>query len=291
MRYPDIGTPAGLAEIRATDYSAQRPRTQPVEDRIIPGPAGDLRLHIIRPDGPLKAVMLSVHGGGWCIGAPEDDDGINDHYARHLGIVTVAVGYRLAPEHPYPAAVEDCVAAARWLGQYAEREFGTGRLLLHGASAGSHLATQTLLHLRDNDPGIHARIAAASLVYGIYDISGTPSQRYATPHTLVLPSQWLQAFTAHTFPGRTENALRHPSISPLYADLKGLPPALFTVGDLDPLLDDSLFLAARWRAAGNRADTEVWQHAPHGFNNLAPKTGAAVLDRITAWLSDQLAAD
>jgi acetyl esterase len=290
MAHPDVSTAEGLAALRSTDFTAHRAVTHPVADRIIPGPAGELRLRVIRPAGPLRAVLFDIHGGGWSIGTPEETDGINNHHATALGIATVSVDYRLAPEHPYPAALDDCVAGARWLGEHADAEFGTGTLLIQGASAGGHLAAQTLLRLRDDSPGILARFAAASLVFGVYDLGRTPSQRAATADTLVLPDPWLRAFSTNAFGDLDPESLRDPAISPLYADLTGLPPALFTVGDLDPLLDDSLFMAARWRAAGNHTDLDVWPQCVHGFINMAPKTGAATLDRISSWLGSRLAA-
>lgn len=288
MEHPDAGTAEGLAVLRATDFAAHRTTSRPAEDRTIPGPAGDLRLRVIRPDGPPQAVLVDVHGGGWSIGSPEEDDGINDHHATRLRLATVSVDYRLAPENPYPAALDDCVAAARWVGEHAVEEFGTGTLLLRGASSGGHLAAQTLLRLRAEHPDVFAMFAAVSLVYGIYDLGMTPSGRAATGDTLVLPDHWLKAFSRNSFGDLDPESLRDPAISPLYADLTGLPPALFTVGDLDPLLDDSLFMAARWRSAGNTADLDVWPQGVHGFDTMAPKTGMAVLDRVSSWFAAQL---
>ncbi|WP_405976439.1 alpha/beta hydrolase [Streptomyces sp. NBC_00988] len=102
----------------------------------------------------------------------------------------------------------------------------------------------------------------------------SPSRRFADHATLVLPSHWVRGFVAHAFPGLDDEQLRDPSRSPLFAKLDSLPPALFTVGTLDPLLDDSLFMSARWQVAGSRADLDVWPHGVHGFNNMAPGPAA-----------------
>jgi dienelactone hydrolase len=262
MPHPDPTTPDGLAQLRQAAFAPSVEMVNQVTKQVIAGPGGDLRLHVIRPSGPVKAVLLDIHGGG-----------------------------RLAPENPYPAGLEDCVAAARWLHEHVESEFGTGTLLIAGYSAGANLAALTLLRLRDENPEIFARITAANLVYGSYDIGQTPSQRHADENTLVLTADWLVGFGTCTFPGLEDpEARRDPSISPLYADLTGMPPALFTVGSLDPLLDDSLFMAARWTAAGSHADLDVWQDCPHGFNNMAPVTGRAAMERIADWMKNQLAA-
>ncbi|MFJ4633994.1 alpha/beta hydrolase [Streptomyces sp. NPDC088847] len=290
MQYPDVTTSEGLAMIRGMDYALSRDLNQSVSERTIPGPGGDLKLRIIRPEGPIKAVMIDIHGGGWCLGTPQEDDWINDYYAEHSQIASVSVDYRLAPEDPFPAPVEDCVAGALWVAQNAVAEFGTDRLLLHGASAGGHLAAVTLLRLRDEYPEVAERIAAVSLVYGSYDVSGVPSRRQADHNTLVLPVHWINGFVDNAFPGLDGEQRRDPSISPLFAKLDNLPPALFTVGSLDPLLDDSLFMSARWQAAGNHADLDVWPNGVHGFNNMAPKTGHAVVERISSWFTARLSA-
>jgi acetyl esterase/lipase len=289
LPHPNPATKDGLAELRQMAFAPSVEMANQVTNEVIARPGGDLRLHIIRPAGPVKAVLLDIHGGGWSIGTPEENDWFNDLFASTCHIAVVSVDYRLAPENPYPAGLEDCVAAAQWLDEHVEAEFGTDRLLVAGYSAGAHLAAQTLLRLRDQDPAAFARFAAANLVYGPYDISQTPSQRYADDDTLILTRDWLTGFLNNTFAGDPE-ARRDPSVSPLYADLTGMPPALFTVGTLDPLLDDSLFMAARWTAAGSHADLDVWQDAVHGFNYMAPKTGRAAMERIADWMKNRLGA-
>ncbi|MFD5142937.1 alpha/beta hydrolase [Streptomyces sp. NPDC058401] len=290
MQYPDVTTAEGLAAVRSADFAPSSDLKHAVSERTIPGPGGDLTLRIIRPEGPVKAVVIGIHGGGWCIGTPQQDDWINDHYAEHAQVATVSIDYRLAPEHPVPAPVDDCVAGALWVARNAAAEFGTDRLLLHGASAGGHLAALTLLRLRDEHPEVAERIAAVSLLYGAYDISGTPSQRLADRTTPVLPEHWLRGFLDNAFPGLDAEQRRDPYLSPLFAKLDDLPPALFTVGSLDPLLDDSLFMAARWQAAGNHADLDVWPDGVHGFNTMAPGTGHAVAERIASWFTTRLSA-
>jgi len=124
----------------------------------------------------------------------------------------------------------------------------------------------TLLRLRDSDSvGGPAGFLGANLVFGAYDLGGTPSQRRWGDRNLILSGPIVDWFLDCFLPGTSPEERRDPAISPLYADLTGLPPALFVVGDLDPLLDDSLFTAARWRAAGNDADLAVFPESIHAF--------------------------
>ena len=238
-------------------------------------------VRVFEPDDPPAAVYLEIHGGGWIIGSAAAGDAANAALARECGIVVAAIDYRLAPEHPHPAAADDCAAVARWMVGAAEELFGTGRLLIGGASAGATLAALTLLRMRDEGAG--DRFAGANLAYGQYDVSFTPSQRLADA-TPLLDRAYLEASRPLVFPGRGPEELRAPDVSPLYADLRGMPPALFTIGALDPFLDDSLFMSARWRAAGGDADLHVYPESPHGFDLLPTAMAAEARRRMTAFL-------
>ncbi|MFV2000875.1 MAG: alpha/beta hydrolase, partial [Acidimicrobiia bacterium] len=217
----------------------------------IDGPADDLDLRIIEV-GEASGVYLHIHGGGWVLGAADLSDVGNEAMARAAGVTTASVEYRLAPEHPYPAAVDDCVAAARWLIENGESVFGTNRFMIGGESSGANLAASTLLRTRD-ELG-YSGWAAANLVYGAYFVPGTPSVRQWTAKGLVLEPETMQWF-AEQYEEGTDVAMDDPYFSPLYGELHDMPPALFTVGTWDPLLDDTLFMANRWLVAGN--DTEL----------------------------------
>ena len=243
------------------------------EERRIRGPAGELLLRIFAPRDP-RAVYLDLHGGGFFMGSARMDDRPNASLARSAGVATVSVEYRLAPEHPFPAAPDDCEAAALWLALHAKREFATDRLLIGGASAGASLAVTTLVRLRDRSGAARA-FAGANLVFGVYDLAGTPSQQRAG-----VPS-----YRDLYLPGRSAEERRRPDVSPLYADLAGLPPALFTVGGADPLLDDSLFLALRWAAAGNEAELALYPESLHGFTLFPTAMARAANARIEAWVA------
>jgi len=244
--------------------------------RKIPGPAGEIGVRVIAPDEP-RGVYLHFHGGGWALGAAHHQDVPNQRIAQATGLAVVSVDYRLAPEDPYPAGPDDCEAAALWLVEHAQREFGTKRLVIGGESAGAHLSVATLLRLRDRH-GL-APFAAANLLFGAYDLSLTPSARRWGERNVVLSTPIIEWCIQHFVP---EPLRRHPDVSPLYADLAGLPPALLTVGTDDPLLDDSLFLHARWLAAGNQARLSVWPGGIHGFNAfpipIAEKSNAEIAE-------------
>jgi acetyl esterase len=287
MPHPDPRTPEGLVELRALIAPPQRSPELTPTDVVVDGPGGDLRLHMFVPEAPARGVMIRIHGGGWVGGAPEDDDALNDHICRTCQVAIVSPEYRLAPENGVTILdeIEDCLAAARWAHESSSR-FGTRRMMIAGTSGGAHLAAATLLRLRDAHDPAFASIIGAHFDSGVYDVSGTPSQRLATDDTLIVTRMWLEAFRELAFPGRDPEMLRDAAVSPLYADLSGLPPAMFVVGLLDPLLDDSLFMASRWQAAGNQATVETWPAGAHTFMNMGTPLAEAALARTAAWISE-----
>jgi acetyl esterase len=234
----------------------------------IEGPAGPLSLRVIDPPQASHGVFLHIHGGGWTLGENDMQDPRLSRLAHETGLTVVSVGYRLAPENPYPAGPDDCEAAALWLlGDEGRATLGGGPLAIGGDSAGGHLAAVTLVRLRDRH-GLTGAFAAAVFQYGAFDLSMTPSQRLWGERNLVLSGPIIRWFADQFLPGYERERRRDPDISPLFADLAGMPPAIFTVGTEDPLLDDSLFMEARWRAAGAVAELRIWPEAPHGFLSL-----------------------
>jgi acetyl esterase len=256
-------------------------------DRMIDGPTGPLRLRTFTPEHA-QGVLFHIHGGAWMAGTPEMMDSLHEVIAETCNVAVVSVDYRLAPEHPYPAGPDDCEAAACWLAEHAADEFGTDRLLIAGESAGAHLAAVTLLRMKRKD-GSAARFLGANLMFGAYDLSRTPSQRGVAiePGTDILDGT---GFPLDLFlPELSSEQRRDPDISPLYADLRGMPPALFSVGTNDHLLDDSLFMAARWEVAGNRTELLVYPDTPHGCIAL-PSVAAHFFPRLFAFYDECLAA-
>lgn len=249
-------------------------RVEAAVNRSIRVGTGDLVTRVFVPD-TVDAVYLHVHGGGWVFGSIWEQDLMLWSIARHAGVAVVSVGYRLAPEHPFPQPVEDVDAALGWLIAHAESEFGTDRLLVGGESAGAHLAVSALLRLRDRGIDVPSRVVGAQLSYGIYDLGMTESQRTWGDRFLVLSTPYLSWLYDVFLPDVPADRRRDPRYSPLYADVAGLPPALFTIGTLDPLLDDSLLMAERWSAAGNITELAVYPEAPHGFNAMPTEMGRA----------------
>ncbi len=256
-------------------------RLDEVEDRSIPGPAGNVPLRVYIPENP-KGVYLHIHGGGFMLGRAYHSDEPCFRIAKTCQVAFVSVDYRLAPENPFPAGLDDCETAAAWLAHHMASEFGTDRLLIGGESAGATLSVATMIRMRDKHG--YRRFAGANLVYGAYDLSGTPSARnWGEEKKFVLTSRTMEWFHENYAP---RGQWRDPLVSPLYADLRSLPRALFTIGTLDPLLDDSLFMAARWAASGNKADLAVYPGGVHAFNLfpivLAEKANKRILNFIKA---------
>lgn len=233
-----------------------RARTIPITGRD----GNEIKLRVIAPQ-TVRGVYLHIHGGGWVLGSAEQQDPMLERLADAAGLAVVSVEYRLAPEHPYPAGPDDCEFAAAWLIKNAKAEFGTDVLAIGGESAGGHLSAVTLLRMRDRYGFTGFR--GANLVYGAFDLSMTPSQRAFGDRRLVLRTIDMVQFYNAFLPTVTDR--RVPDISPLYADLKGLCPALFTVGTQDALLDDTLFMHGRWIAAGNEAELAIFPGGAHGF--------------------------
>ena len=242
----------------------------------IDGPAGRVPLRIIAPDAKATGAFLHLHGGGWAFGDNDLQDVRLKRLARETGLTVVSVGYRLAPEHPYPAAPDDCEAAALWLLEHGTEVSGGRALGIGGDSAGAHLAAVTLVRLRARH-GLANAFGAAVFQYGGFDLSMTPSQRLWGPRNLVLSGPIINWFGDQFLPNHDREQRRDPDISPLFADLSGLAPAVFTVGTQDPLLDDTLFMEARWRTAGNPTELRVWPEAPHGFIALPIAVADAAL--------------
>jgi acetyl esterase len=228
-------------------------------------------VRVFRPQDRPRGVYLHLPGGGFYLGSAPQDDERNQRLADALGIAVVAVDYRLAPEDPWPAAPDDAETAARWLIEHAEERFGTTRLAIGGFSAGATLATTTLFRLRDHP------FTGAVLQFGTYDLSGlTPAGR------LIADEYFIEAYAGRA-PDRT-----NPDISPVYGDLRGLPPLLVVVGALDVLLEDNLAMAARVVAAGGQVDLRVYPEAQHGFTNRSTTIARQARHDIERWLADRL---
>jgi acetyl esterase len=262
---------------------APRPRLDQARDRTVVSSAGPVSVRVLVPER-VTGVYLHLHGGGHTLGSAAANDGALWTLACRTSMATVSVDYRLAPEHPYPAAPDDAERAALWLAEQGSAEFGTQRRVIGGESAGAHLAVVALLRLRDRH-GASDPYRAAYLNSGSYDMSMTPSARNFGDRPLLVNTPLLAWFRQQFLPGRSGEELRDPDISPLYADLTGMPSARFVAGTQDHALDDALFMAARWRAAGSAARLEVVAEAIHGFTLFPITIAQRELEQQYSFLS------
>ncbi|MGI4955718.1 MAG: alpha/beta hydrolase [Janthinobacterium lividum] len=243
-------------------------------------------VRILRPDGEVKGIVLDIHGGGWALGNTRMNDHLNAAMVRACGVAVMSVEYRLAGPTPVSGLIDDCVAAARWLLRGGLPEWRGLPVVVVGESAGAHLAAAMLLRLKAW-PELLGRVAGVVLYYGVYDLAGTPSVRKAGPETLVLHGPGLLTDLRRLTPGLSDEERRDPALSPLYGDLRDLPPALMVTGTLDPLRDDTLELSERWRLVGD-VEMHLLPESPHGFVHFSTATAAKVLQRSHEWISERI---
>ena len=260
-----------------------------IADRTIPGPGGALGLRVYTPlgAGPFP-LLVFLHGGGFVV----CDLGTHDALCRNLcagaGCVVASVDYRLAPEHRFPAAPDDCLAATRWAAEHAA-ELGAdpGRVAVAGDSSGGTLAAVTALRARDEGG---PRLAGQLLVYPSADLGlpATPSLAAFGEGFGLGAADLLWFWGKYLAPGDE----RHPHASPMRAaDLHGLPPALVVTAEYDPLRDDGERYAARLREAGVPTTVSRYDGVIHGFfslSGLVDKSDAA-MEEACAWLRGALA--
>jgi acetyl esterase/lipase len=237
------------------------------------------------PGAARDGAMIYFHGGGYCVGSVRTHRLLVSALSRACGLSVFSVDYRLAPEHPHPAAVEDGIAVYRAL---LARGIDPGRVALAGDSAGGGLTVATLLALRE--AGL-PRPAAGACISPWLDLalSGESMVSKCDLDPMCKPPILAQMAAAY-LGGRDP---RTPLASPLYADLSGLPPLLLHVGTAETLLDDSVRFAARAERAGVSATLEVWDdmiHVWHAFAMLLPE-GQQAVDRLGAFVHEALGRD
>jgi acetyl esterase len=237
-----------------------------VQERRIPGPGGEIALRIYTPDGdgPRPGIVF-FHGGGWVIGGLDTHDGTARKLANASGCAVLSVDYRLAPEHRFPAAAEDCHAALAWTAANAgELGLRPDALAVAGDSAGGNLAAVTALVARERGPALHFQLLVYPVTAPDFD---TPSYR-DNAQGYLLTRDTMRWFWDQYAPEPAQRA--HPWAAPLLApDLAGLPPALVITAEYDPLRDEGEAYARRLRAAGVSAELRRYDGMIHGFFSFA----------------------
>ena len=256
----DLRDPAHLAPVRS------------VEDVTVPGPAGDIPARVYRPeaDGPVPTVVF-LHGGGFVLG---DLDTHDDHarlICHDVEAVVLSVDYRLAPEHPFPAGFEDCLAATRWAAGNVDRLGGdAARIAVGGDSAGGNLAAAVALACRDGGPALKAQL----LIYPGVDFSDDETlypSRIENAEGYFLTAEDMRWFRDHYAPD-----VAHPHASVLHAeDLTGLPAAVVGTAEYDPLRDEGNAYAAALEKAGVQVVAKQYPGLIHGFFGLGHVSPAA----------------
>lgn len=243
-------------------------------------------VRIIRPAGKAKGLVIDIHGGGWVIGNAQMDDDRNVAMVQECNVAVVSIDYRLAVSTPIQGLMEDCLTATRYFLSDNCKEFADIPVIIVGESAGGHLAAATLSALK-TWPDLLKRIKGAVLFYGVYDMAGTPSVHAAGPETLVLDGPGMVEAMRMLTPELSDEERRQPPLSPLYGDLTGFPPVLMFVGEIDPLLDDTLNMGDRWKASAD-VEVHVLPESPHGFVHFPTDLAARVLAYSREWITSRI---
>ena len=247
------------------------------EDHHVPGPPGapDVLVRVYRPDGAgMRPALLWIHGGGYVLGDIEGDDAKARTLARNVDCVVVAVEYRLAPEHPFPAPVEDCYAALKWLAANAAKlNVKADRIAIGGASAGGGLTAGLALLARDRG---EVNVCFQLPIYPMIDNTNTtPSSRAITEPRVWNRQSNLLAWQAYVGDGWDGEAVSPYAAATRAADLSGLPPAYIPVGELDLFLDEDIAYAQRLLQAGVPTELHVYRGCYHGSDVFVPNADAS----------------
>ena len=247
-------------ENEARELSGPGEEVAEARDLEVDSPRGPIPVRVYRPDGeaPLPLVAY-IHGGGWILGSIDSFDTVVRSLANASGAVVASIGYRLAPEDPFPAGLEDCVCAVRWLHAHAE-DLGADpeRMAIAGDSAGGNLGTVVARRLRDQVP-----LRMQALIYPATDAGCNTSSygAYGTEHGITaatMQRSW------NLYLGGADGL--HPDASPLRSDdLAGSPPALVVTAEFDPLRDEGEAYAVALRDAGVPVETRRVPGTVHGF--------------------------
>lgn len=261
------------------------PEMQTVRDLAIPGPGGEIPVRVYRPDAPDPATLVFYHGGGWVLGTLDSADDICRNLAARSGCLVISVDYRLAPEHPFPAAVDDAYAALKWASEYADSFGGdTDRLGVAGTSAGGNLAGSTALRARGDDISLDGQF----LLYPMVDAREVPSGGKQTDESLLSSRDVAWFFDQYL---RSQVDAANPYVSLLaIEDPTGLPPATVLTGGFDILSAQGQAYAEMLSEGGVPTETHQYPSLAHGFLSLAGRVDRAdeAFDDLTESIRNSL---
>ncbi|MGH3351022.1 MAG: alpha/beta hydrolase [Nocardioides sp.] len=241
-----------------------------VEDIQIPGPAGDIGARVYRPatEGELPTIVM-FHGGGWVVGDLDSHENQARSLANLCDAVVVSVDYRLAPEHRFPAAYDDALAAARWAGDNAATLGGDGRIAVAGDSAGGNLSAAVAQVF--NAEG--RELAGQMLIYPATDMTGGYPSYAENGHGYFLELPTMKWFSDNYVGSDVDRA--DPRLSPIKGDLKGVAPAVVVTAEFDPLRDEGVAYAKALESAGVQTTYHHCDGLIHGFFDMGHHSQAA----------------
>jgi len=251
--------------------------------QIIPVEAGLVPSEWLIPQGaPQDRALLYLHGGAWLMGSTKTHRGFVSHLAYASGVRALSINYRLAPENPFPAGLDDCISAYEWL---LQNGISPNKIVVAGDSAGGNLTLALLIALRDAGKPLPTGAVALSPAT---DLALTGESLKTRAHLDPVLSNLSSNPIIPDY--ITDHDPHHPYISPLYADLRGLPPLLIHVGDHEILLDDAVRFGDRALAAGVDAKTVVWPEMFHVFQIFTPILPEArrAVDQIAAFIKARM---
>lgn len=267
-------------------YKHPTPPLDSIANLMIPGAHHSLPIRVYRPRNKTKSalpVMVFFHGGGWVVGNLNTHDHMCRYLAAHSGWVVIAVDYRLAPEHPFPAGIEDACSATRWIAANAgELKLKVDHMVVGGDSAGGNFAAVVAQTMR-NEGGVSLRHQI--LIYPAVDFTADNQSLRENGEGLMLTRKAMEQLSEWYLPNRI--ARTDPRASPLLdTDLSGLPPALIIAAGYDPLRDEAIAYAEGLKHAGVTVQLSVYEGMIHGFARMGAKLddGIKVLGEIADYL-------
>jgi acetyl esterase len=279
---PIAGSPELLALARGPFAPPSTREFAAVVDEEIEG----VPVRVYRPSARATGLLVYLHGGGWCIGGIDLMDNVARELGHFTGTAVVSVGYRLAPEHPFPAGLDDCERVVRWALTHTDR-FGVrpDQVLVAGESAGGNLAAAVTLRLRG---AAEVPLAGQILIYPVLDSNASAHPSREEFIGIVVTAADGEFFWSSYTAGRPE-VEGDPAVVPLRApSLAGLPPALLILGGCDFLRDEGRAYAQRLRADGVPTVDLCYPGQPHGFMNLMFPAAGPAYEQIGSWARDRL---